>query len=78
MLSRARNALIIIGNSETFTKSVKGGELWNKVIEIFKTGNHIYDGLPVHCQQHPNRRLTLKVPSDFDNQCPDGGCNAPW
>ena len=78
LLSRARNALVIIGNSETFMGSVKGGELWRKVLGIFKKGMHIYEGLPVRCQQHPAHKAILKLPDEFDEQCPDGGCNKPW
>ncbi|OAL25146.1 hypothetical protein AYO22_05023 [Fonsecaea multimorphosa] len=77
LLSRARNALIIIGNSETFMGSAKGGELWRKVLGIFKKGMHIYEGLPVRCQQHPAHKAILKLPDEFDEKCPDGGCNKP-
>lgn len=77
LLSRARNALIMIGNSHTFKKSRKGGELWGKLFELLGQGKHVYSGLPVVCQRHPDRKNNLSQPTDFDEVCPDGGCNIP-
>ncbi|KAI0965474.1 P-loop containing nucleoside triphosphate hydrolase protein [Xylaria arbuscula] len=74
LLSRARNSLILIGNAETFMNSRKGGRLWNQLLSMLKAQNHIYDGLPVKCEQHPSRVAILHSPEDFDNECPDGGC----
>ena len=78
LLSRARNALIMIGNSDTFQKARKGHEIWSKLFEMLAHGGHVFDGLPVKCEQHQNRRALLKVPEDFDVSCPDGGCLEPW
>lgn len=78
LLSRARDGLIIVGNTHTFTKARRGGETWTKLIELLKKNGNIYDGLPVVCDRHPDRRALLKTPDDFDKDCPDGGCNLPW
>ena len=78
LLSRARNALIIIGNANTFTKARKGRELWTQLLELLWKGKHVYDGFPVICNQHPNRTALLKTPGEFDTDCPDGGCSSPW
>jgi len=78
LLSRARNGLIMIGNTRTFTKSRKGGELWTKLVDMLKENGNLYDGLPVVCGRHPNQRSLLKTPEDFDKDCPDGGCSLPW
>ena len=78
LLSRARNALIMIGNADTFTKSRKGGELWTKLFMMLRESGHIYEGLPVQCFQHPNRAAVLKDSKQFDVDCPDGGCQEPW
>lgn len=78
MLSRARDALLIIGDAETFMGSRRGKELWEHFMSILKAGNHIYDGLPVKCQRHPNRKALLRRPEEFDEHCPDGGCFEPW
>ncbi|THU96868.1 P-loop containing nucleoside triphosphate hydrolase protein [Dendrothele bispora CBS 962.96] len=77
LLSRARNALIMIGNSDTFTKSKKGKELYKKFFEFMKKQGHIHDGFPVRCEQHPNRVALLTTENQFDAECPDGGCSEP-
>lgn len=78
LLSRARDGLIMIGDIQTFTTARRGGELWTKLVEHLKECGSIYDGLPVICEQHPDRRSLLKTPANFDTDCPDGGCNRPW
>jgi len=78
LLSRARNALILIGNAESFMGSRKGGELWQRLLGMLKTGKHIYDGFPVHCERHKNCTALLKNPMEFDTECPDGGCKDSW
>ena len=78
LLSRARNGLIMIGNTRTFTKSRKGGELWTNLVDMLKANGNLYDGLPVVCDRHPDRRSLIKTPEDFDRDCPDGGCSLPW
>lgn len=78
LVSRARNGLILIGNSETFIHSRKGGSLWRKFFDHLKMNDHIFEGLPVKCEKHPDRTAFLSSPDDFDLQCPDGGCKEPW
>ncbi|KAK4501494.1 hypothetical protein PRZ48_007303 [Zasmidium cellare] len=75
LLSRARKALIIIGNPATFMASRKGGELWKTFFDLLANSNSMLHGLPVHCQQHPDRQMILESPVDFDKFCPDGGCS---
>ncbi|EKM56223.1 uncharacterized protein PHACADRAFT_209697 [Phanerochaete carnosa HHB-10118-sp] len=77
LLSRARNALIMIGNAETFSGARKGGELWTDLFTMMREDGHIYDGLPVRCERHLNQAAVLKRPEDFDEQCPEGGCQEP-
>jgi hypothetical protein len=78
LLSRARDAMILIGNAETFLNARKGRELWNQFFDLLKTSRHIYDGLPVICERHPDRTAVLSRAIDFDEECPDGGCKEPW
>jgi hypothetical protein len=78
LLSRARNALIMIGDADTFMGSRKGKGLWERFMLLLKAGNHIYDGFPVKCERHPNRDALLRRPEDFEEHCPDGGCSEPW
>jgi hypothetical protein len=78
LLSRPRNAFIMVGNSDTFLNSRKGKELWTRFFGLLRSGGHVYDGLPVKCERHQDRTAILKAPIDFDNECPDGGCKEPW
>jgi len=77
LLSRARNALIMIGNENTLTKSRKGGKLWARLFKMLRANGHIYEGLPVRCSRHPDRTAVVKDPQQFDVECPDGGCQEP-
>ncbi|KAK6992252.1 P-loop containing nucleoside triphosphate hydrolase protein [Favolaschia claudopus] len=77
LLSRPRNAFIMIGNSDTFLNSRKGKDLWTKYFGQLKAGGHVYDGLPVRCVRHQDRIALLKAPGDFEQHCPDGGCQEP-
>ena len=78
LLSRAKVALIIIGNAKTFKGSKKGKKTWIPFFEYIDEHHHLYDGLPVQCQQHPDKKATLKLKEDFLTECPDGGCDQPW
>ncbi|KAH3974750.1 hypothetical protein HBI56_106880 [Parastagonospora nodorum] len=77
LLSRARNALILIGNAETFMHSRKGKDVWIPLMEELKRRGHVYDGFPVKCEQHPDRTALLTEKEQFDSVCPDGGCSEP-
>ncbi|KAH6953007.1 P-loop containing nucleoside triphosphate hydrolase protein [Fusarium avenaceum] len=81
LLSRARNGMILFGNMATFMKSKKGGKMWTQYFDALKKNGSLFDGVPVHCERHPETTMLLKTPEDFDTKCPDGGCaelcNAP-
>ncbi|KAJ2919476.1 hypothetical protein MD484_g928, partial [Candolleomyces efflorescens] len=77
LLSRARNGLIMIGDSSTFKKSRKGGTLWGKLFNMLTEGKHMYEGLPVYCARHPDRKQILCKEEDFDENSPEGGCIEP-
>ncbi|KAL4812011.1 P-loop containing nucleoside triphosphate hydrolase protein [Aspergillus spinulosporus] len=77
LLSRARDVLIMIGNSKTFINSRKGKEVWKPFIDQLQASGYLYDGLPVKCEQHPQRTAVLQTPEDFNKICPDGGCDEP-
>lgn len=78
LVSRARNGLILIGNSDTFIHARTGGVVWRKFLDHLKQNDHIYEGFPIKCEKHPDRIAALSSPEDFDFQCPDGGCAEPW
>ncbi|KAF3228249.1 hypothetical protein TWF106_007498 [Orbilia oligospora] len=77
LLSRARNALIMIGNADTFMNSCKGKDVWIPLMEQLKKDGHVYDGFPVQCEQHPEKKALLKTKEEFEIACPDGGCSEP-
>ncbi|KAG2036386.1 hypothetical protein BDR03DRAFT_992983 [Suillus americanus] len=74
LISRARDGLILIGNSQTFINARRGKELWGKFFELVKKGNYMYDGFPIKCERHPHRTVLIKSASEFDILCPNGGC----
>jgi hypothetical protein len=78
LLSRARNALILIGNSQTFIHARKGKEVWRKFLDHLTENGHVYEGFPVRCEKHPDRTGLLSSPEDFETHCPYGGCEEPW
>lgn len=78
LLSRARNALIMVGNADTFLNSRKGKDVWCPLMGHLKRSGHVYDGFPVRCEQHPDKKALLQTKEDFDRVCPDGGCSDPW
>ncbi|KAL5119739.1 hypothetical protein ACEQ8H_002345 [Pleosporales sp. CAS-2024a] len=71
LLSRARNALIMIGNPDTFMRSRKGKAVWVPLMDELKNAGHVYDGFPVKCEQHPDRLALLTAKEHFDQICPD-------
>ncbi|XMA20219.1 hypothetical protein WAI453_013010 [Rhynchosporium graminicola] len=78
LLSRARDALIMIGNSETFINARKGKEVWRKLFDLLKENGHVYEGFPVKCEKHPDRVALLCTPDAFESESPDGGCKEHW
>jgi hypothetical protein len=78
LLSRARDGLIMIGNSDTFMNARKGKEVWRRLFDLLKGQDHIYEGFPVKCEKHPSRAALLSLPEQFESECPDGGCKEPW
>jgi hypothetical protein len=78
LLSRARIALIMIGNADTFMRSRSGKGTWVSFLNLISKHRHLYDGLPVKCEQHPQKKALLQKKADFETECPDGGCAEPW
>ncbi|OAA49073.1 cbbX [Beauveria brongniartii RCEF 3172] len=75
LLSRARDAIIMFGNMETFLASSQGELCWVPFFKLMRKHDYLQDGLHVYCEQHPERSAVLYVPEDFDLKCPDGGCS---
>lgn len=78
LLSRARQALIIIGNMDTFKENRRGKKTWSPLFDFLVQHHHIYDGLPIQCERHPSKRSIIREIDAFEAECPDGGCDQPW
>jgi hypothetical protein len=78
LITRARNGLIMLGSMATFLKSKKGSSTWRPFFNLLNEKGHLYDGLPVKCERHPERTALLSDPADFARLVPDGGCSEPW
>lgn len=78
MLSRARLALVMVGNASTFMNNRGSKDTWVLLLNQLRLGGHLYDGLPVKCEQHPIKDMLLQTVEDFRTECPDGGCSEPW
>jgi hypothetical protein len=78
MLSRARCAMIIFGNAETFRSAKKqtAQRLWSKITDLMHGNGYLHAGLPVVCQQHPSEKHTLSRLEHFDEYVKHGGCRA--
>jgi hypothetical protein len=77
LLSRARNSLIMIGNADTFRGSRKGRPTWQPLFDLLREHGHVYDGFPLKCERHPDRKVAIREPKEFQTECPDGGCLDP-
>ncbi|KAH0828788.1 P-loop containing nucleoside triphosphate hydrolase protein [Lanmaoa asiatica] len=77
LLSRARDGLILIGNSHTFLNSKRGAGLWEEFFSMLNKEQYVYDGFPIKCERHPSKTATLTQSREFDSRSPDGGCTDP-
>ncbi|KAL2754181.1 hypothetical protein ACRALDRAFT_1049679 [Sodiomyces alcalophilus JCM 7366] len=77
LVSRARNCLIMIGNMDTFMSSNQGKHVWVPFFKLLKEKGYLQDGIPIHCDRHPDTKAILSTPEDFELHCPDGGCAEP-
>uniref|UniRef100_A0A8H7N5S2 AAA+ ATPase domain-containing protein n=1 Tax=Bionectria ochroleuca TaxID=29856 RepID=A0A8H7N5S2_BIOOC len=73
LMSRAREGIILFGNMHTFMKSKRGKELWTQYFDILREKKWLVEGLPIRCEQHPDRVQEVKTPEEFDRYCPDAG-----
>jgi hypothetical protein len=72
LLSRAKHGMYLLGNAELMAN--KSPQMWAKVIEMLKSRNQVGDSFPISCPQHPNNRNNVKIPQQFAEFAPDGGC----
>lgn len=65
LVSRARDALLMIGNAETFMRARKGGDEWHRLLDRLKLKGQVHDGFPVRCEKHPDHVRTLRSPDEY-------------
>src|SRR5207245_6754162 len=70
LLSRAREGMYLIGNSELMASRSK--DMWAPVIDMLQ--KQIGFGMPIVCNQHPDYKNIIVEPERFAQVCPDGGC----
>lgn len=73
LLSRAKNGMYIIGNSNT-TQHIP---MWTEVLQLLQMNGNIGEVLELSCARHPDDIMEVSMPDDFVRLAPDGGCNLP-
>ncbi|PKC17959.1 P-loop containing nucleoside triphosphate hydrolase protein [Rhizophagus irregularis] len=71
LLSRAKHGMYLLGNAELMANK---SQMWADVIGMLRSRNQVGDSFPILCPQHPNNRNNVKVPQQFAEFAPDGGC----
>ena len=70
-LSRAKKGLFVIGDLSMLR--AKENTKWPAILAELDGKGFVGNGLPLHCQNHPNEKLIARTPQDF-SKCPEGGC----
>ncbi|RIA80711.1 hypothetical protein C1645_866307 [Glomus cerebriforme] len=75
LLSRAREGMYLIGNSELMAK--KSEDMWAPVIDILHKRNpsQVGFGMPIVCNRHPDYKHIITEPEQFAKVSPNGGCD---
>ncbi|KIL87971.1 hypothetical protein FAVG1_08853 [Fusarium avenaceum] len=73
LLSRAKNGMYLIGNSETYLNIPMWADVYNQLFRAGSVGNEI----ELCCPRHKNTPLTCSEPGDFALKSPEGGCILP-
>ncbi|KAK6496986.1 hypothetical protein TWF481_001965 [Arthrobotrys musiformis] len=79
LLSRARKALILLGDLYSVTDhGLRGAQsVWRNIFRYFKDNGHISDGIPIVCQNHSSQTHVCKSPEELDFHAPEGRCRLP-
>lgn len=70
LLSRARLAMILVGNAECLSRGSRGNQTWEKVLQHIP----VVQGFPTLCEKHGAAGL-MKEAGVFEERVPDGGCH---
>ncbi|RIA86555.1 AAA domain-containing protein, partial [Glomus cerebriforme] len=74
LLSRAREGMYLLGNSELM--AMKSKDMWAPVINILHKRNpsQVGFGMPIVCNRHPDYKNIIIDPEQFAEVSPNGGC----
>uniref|UniRef100_A0AC34F6S1 RZ-type domain-containing protein n=1 Tax=Panagrolaimus sp. ES5 TaxID=591445 RepID=A0AC34F6S1_9BILA len=72
-LSRARMGLYVTGNFDFLSSR---SEMWKNIQKSVEEAKALDNSLEVKCQMH-GRTQRIKCGEDFDERCPEGGCDDP-
>jgi hypothetical protein len=76
LLSRARLGMFIVGNSKTLRTSDRGRQVWDPIIQSFESNGSLMEGIPTHCQLHPeDKPIVMSKTEDFLRHRANGGCS---
>ncbi|RIA88937.1 hypothetical protein C1645_739024 [Glomus cerebriforme] len=75
LLSRAREGMYLLGNSELM--AMKSKDMWAPIIDILRKRNQIGFGMPIVCNKHSDYKNIIDKPERFAQVSPDGGCYRP-
>ncbi|KAH8585970.1 AAA domain-containing protein [Bisporella sp. PMI_857] len=70
--NRAQHGLFIIGN----TKIAECVPMWSEVIKVLRLTSFVGTIMSLRCPRHPDVRMEVSQPEDFDVISPEGGCTA--
>ena len=70
-LSRARKGFYCIGNFDMLRDQVP---LWESIMSDMDEKGKLGDGLLLYCNNHHDAKFVARVPRDFDENSPKGGC----
>jgi hypothetical protein len=74
LMSRAKHGLYLVGHGALLRQK---SPLWATIIEKMVEDGSFADGLPIHCQKHPDDHRVIKNATDFQTLAPNGGCLRP-
>ncbi|KAM0080186.1 hypothetical protein ACKRZS_007690 [Fusarium odoratissimum] len=73
LLSRAKNGMYLIGNSETYLNV----PMWADVHKQLYLADCVGNEIELCCPRHKDTTLTCSEPADFALKSPEGGCILP-
>ena len=74
MLSRAKEGMIVLGNTHTLLKKARPDSAWCKVLRDLGQDGLVVQGLPLVCKNHPSFHRSVASAEELRRAAPSGGC----